>query len=95
MQTPALKSHPPALWFLKTLLLLLGLSALFSGMQLVLDPSGKSIRFPEGYLEGAPFRDYFIPGLLLSVFIGLLPLTAWYALWKKPKAPLFENELID
>ncbi len=83
--TTSVARHPISLWLLKTMLLLLGISALLSGTSLILDPSGKGIRFPEGYLDGSPFHSYFIPGVLLTVFIGLLPLAAWFALWKKPR----------
>lgn len=84
-------THPRWLWALKTLLLLLGICALISGSMLMLDPSGKSIQFPAGYLDGSPFPNYFIPGFLLSVFIGLLSLSAWFSLWKKPKVVLLER----
>ncbi len=76
--------HPIALWLLKTMLFLLGIAALVPGADLIIDPSGKGIGFPEGALSGSPFSDYFIPGLLLSVCIGQLSLAAWWALWKKP-----------
>lgn len=85
------KSHPFALWILKTLLLVLGITALIPGFELMLDPSGKSIGFPEGYLAGSPFNTYFIPGLLLTVFIGLLSLATWYALWKKPNSRFLQR----
>jgi uncharacterized membrane-anchored protein len=91
LATNRLPVHPPWLWVLKTLLLLLGICALISGSMLMLDPSGKSIQFPAGYLDGSPFSSYFIPGLLLSVFIGLLSLSAWVSLWKTPKIALFER----
>ncbi|MFN0176458.1 MAG: hypothetical protein ACKVU0_17595 [Saprospiraceae bacterium] len=73
-----------ALWILKTLLLVLGVFALVPGIALIIDPSGKLVQFPEGSLAWSPFPDYLIPGILLTVFIGLLPLAAWFALWKKP-----------
>lgn len=76
--------HPTALWLLKTVLWVLAISALIPGMELMHDPTGKGVGFPEGYLAGAPFPNYFIPGLLLTVFVGVLSLAAWWALWKKP-----------
>jgi len=77
--------HPISLWMLKAMLLVLGISALVPGIELIIDPTGKLVQFPEGALEGSPFPNYLIPGFLLSIFIGLLPLTAWFSLWKKPK----------
>jgi len=75
--------HPVALWLLKTLLLALSVSALVPGIELLIDPSGKSIRFPQAALVHSPFSNYLIPGILLSLFMGLLPLMAWFSLWKK------------
>lgn len=87
----AAPSHPIALWLLKTLLLILSISALVPGIELIIDPSGKIIQFPEGALDGSPFTDYLIPGFLLTLFMGLLPLAAWFALWKKPRNAFLER----
>lgn len=73
------------------MLFVLGITALISGMALVIDPSGKVIQFPEGYLKNAPFSNYLIPGLLLSICIGMLALTAWFALWKKPEVAFLQK----
>ena len=83
--------HPAALWLLKALLLLLGIAALIPGINLMVDPTGKGIQFPEGSLANSPFDNYLIPGFLLTVCIGLLPLLAWWALWKKPDNALFQR----
>jgi hypothetical protein len=90
-KSPRSTSHPGTLWLLKILLLVLGVSALVSGLNLILDSSGKGIRFPEGALAGSPFSDYLVPGILLTVFNGLLPLLAWWALWKKPAIGFLER----
>lgn len=67
------------------MLWILGVSALIPGMAMMLDPSGKTVQFPEGYLQGSPFPNYFIPGVLLSLLIGVWSLVAAWALWKKPQ----------
>lgn len=85
--TPNTPRHPIALWLLKALLFLLGVSALIPGIELIIDPSGKLVQFPEGALEGSPFPNYLIPGLLLTIFVGMLSLAAWFSLWKKPNHP--------
>jgi hypothetical protein len=84
-------SHSVALWLLKMLLFALGVSAFLSGMSLIRDPSGKGIGFPDGAFAGSPFSDYLIPGILLTVFNGLLPLAAWWALWKRPSIGFLER----
>ena len=90
-RTPSASPHPIALWLLKTMLWVLGLSALVPGVEMMMDPSGKAVGFPEGALAGSPFPNYLIPGFLLTAFIGLLALVAWYALWKKPSSAFIER----
>ena len=53
------------------ILLLLGGSAIYGGWMLIADPSGASLGIPVDLLEGSPFPNYFIPGLLLFLVIGL------------------------
>lgn len=84
-----MSSNPVSLWILKAMLLILGISALFPGFNLILDSSGKGVGFPAGALDGSPFSDYLIPGILLTLFNGLLPLVAWYALWRRPNYALW------
>ena len=60
-----------------------GLSGLAGGISLILDPSGKSIQLPLSWLEGSPFSNYLIPGLILFVVLGLYPLVVFYSLLKK------------
>lgn len=51
---------------------------------LLADPSGEMISIPLSMLERSPFKSYAIPGLLLLVVFGVLPLLVLYALVKKP-----------
>jgi len=73
------------------MLFLLGVSALLPGINMITDPSGRKLGFPEGALAKTPFEDYVIPGMLLTVFIGLLPLIACWALWKKPSSAFMDR----
>lgn len=84
--SPTSPPHPLVLWLLKALLFLLGISALIPGIEMILDPSGQLVGFPEGSLANSPFPNYLIPGFLLTAFIGLLSMAAWYALWKRPES---------
>lgn len=56
------------------LLVFLGVLAIGGGGLLILDPSGKSIQFPLALLDSTPFTDYLLPGIILFITIGLLPL---------------------
>jgi hypothetical protein len=64
------------------------LSGLAGGLLMLVDPSGKSLRMPMIFLMGSPFSDYFVPGLFLLVFLGILPLLSLIGLmsesWKWP-----------
>lgn len=76
-------SHPliPILIFLQ---FFLGLGALFGGGSLMLAPDGSLLGMPLSVMQGAPFADFFIPGLILFTLVGIFPLCITYGLWKRP-----------
>ena len=57
-----------------TLLLIIAINALAAGYSFIVEPSGEGLGMNTGYLEHAPFRDFFIPGLVLFVVNGILSL---------------------
>lgn len=80
-----LKSRPLTFYILIGLMTFQGLSGLFGGIMLVLDPSGNSLNMPIDLLENSPFTNYLIPGIILLLILGILPLTVMNGLWKKQK----------
>jgi menaquinone-dependent protoporphyrinogen oxidase len=48
-----------------------GISALFGGASLVNRPDGSLMGVPLSVLQHSPFRDFFVPGLLLLSIVGL------------------------
>jgi len=48
-----------------------GLAAIYGGWMLIADPSGQTLQFPLELLNDTPFNDYFIPGLILFIIIGV------------------------
>lgn len=60
------------------------LGGLYGGAALVLDPSGSLLGLPLVVLERTPFADFLVPGLILLVVLGLLPLGVAIALWSTP-----------
>ncbi len=64
--------------------LLLGVGAVASGALLMLSPDGGLMHMPLNMIEGAPFASFFIPGLILFLFVGIYPLCVTYGLWKQP-----------
>jgi hypothetical protein len=73
--------RPAAAWILLILLLVQGLGGVGGGFSLVLKPDGSIMGMPVSYLDGSPFSDYLIPGLILLLVLGVLPLVAAAGLW--------------
>jgi hypothetical protein len=48
-----------------------GLVAVGTGIAMVLDPSGRSLRMTQEPLAGSPFPTYLVPGIVLLTFNGL------------------------
>lgn len=53
------------------LLLLAGIPSLYTGISLIADPTGSSVRFPFPLLRGTIFRDYMMIGWILTVTVGV------------------------
>ena len=68
--------RPAAAWILLILLLVQGLGGIGGGLSLVLKPDGSVMGMPVSHLDGSPFSDYLIPGLILLLVLGVLPLVA-------------------
>lgn len=74
----------------KTLLIILGslqifvgLTAFISGILLVIYPSGKLLNAPLEMLNGSPFNDFLLPGLILLSVNGIGQLIAGYLTFRK------------
>ena len=57
--------------FVVGLLVLLGLMAIAGGAALVYSPDGSFMHMPMSWLDGSPFPDFFVPGLILGGLFGL------------------------
>ena len=57
-------------YFLGVLQALIGLTAIAGGFRLISNPNGIP-DFPIEWLSNSPFNNYFIPGLVLLIVIGL------------------------
>ena len=75
------RSRPTSLYVLVAALAFQGVSGVGGGIGLALDPTGASIGIPLGWLEGSPFSDYSIPGIVLLSVLGLGPLAIAYGAW--------------
>lgn len=63
-------------WFCVALLFLNGIAACLGVFSFVTDPLGQKMQMPLFCLEHSPFVNYFIPGLILLVVIGIGSLAA-------------------
>ena len=81
MQTADRPRRPVTAWLLLALLLLQGLGGLAGGLSLTLAPDGSIMKMPTSLLDGSPFPDFLIPGLILLLVLGVLPLVAAAGLW--------------
>ncbi len=71
------------------LLLILGMGALAGGIALVTAPDGSAMQFSTTLLEGSPFSDYLVPGLILGGLFGVGSLVvALLAIRREALAPL-------
>lgn len=73
--------RPPALWILLALLLIQGFGGIAGGLSLTLKPDGSVMGMPTSILDGSPFSDFLVPGLILLLVLGVLPLVAAVGLW--------------
>lgn len=65
--------------------LFLGLGAIAGGGMLILQADGSLLGMEPGWLAQSPFSSYLIPGLVLIIFGGLLPLFSFIGLLFKPE----------
>ncbi len=78
------KKRPSTAWILIGLLIFIGIGALISGPLLFAAPDGHLVGFSTDMLQGTPFSNYIIPGIILFVFIGIFPVFTAFSLIKKP-----------
>ena len=70
-----------SLYLMMALILFQGVSGLFGGFALVADPTGAVLSMPVTLLEGSPFDNFFIPGLILLTILGIFPVVVFYGIW--------------
>jgi len=77
------ESRSLSFYLLMGLLFFQGISGLYGGGALVLDPSGGILQMPLNLLEGSPFTSYLIPGVILFVVLGIGPMMVLYGLYQQ------------
>lgn len=77
--------RPVGVLVLALLLILLAVDAIVGGVLLIADPAGGLLGMPVSLLEGSPFRDYLVPGLILFGLLGVVPLAVVAGVWFRPR----------
>lgn len=60
-----------------------GLSGLLGGFGLIANPTGESMGIPIKWLDGTTFNSYMVPGVILVIVLGIMPLVVYVGLWKE------------
>lgn len=68
------KRKPLTVKVLIACVLLQGISGMFGGVGLIIDPSGRTLNIPLIWIQNSPFSDYLIPGIILFTVLGVFPL---------------------
>jgi len=75
--------------FLKGLLFFLlgflSLGAFYGGLVFIIKPDGSVYDIPTDILQNSLFKNFLVPGIILLVTFGLLPIYVIYALIKQPE----------
>jgi len=69
----------------------LALGAIGGGIVLIISPTGELIGLPITVFKNMPFSSFLIPGFILLVVLGIIPLLLIIALVKKPTSKLAEQ----
>jgi hypothetical protein len=63
----------------------IALTATFSGLIMMSNPDGSILKIPLSLLSGTPFKNFLLPGLLLTALVGVSNLIAvYYNILKHP-----------
>jgi hypothetical protein len=76
-------SRPFGAWVLMILHFLIGVGALISGAMLFLSPDGNLMKMPLDVLKGSPFSNFLISGIILFIFVRIIPVGVAYGLLKR------------
>ncbi len=55
---------------LKLLTAFVALTAVAGGIMMILEPGGSSLGLSQNLLRNAPFHDFLLPGILLTLLVG-------------------------
>jgi len=62
----------------------LSIGAIYGGLSLIIYPDGSFFEMPINLLHNSPFKNFLLPGIILLVTFGIIPIYTIYAILKKP-----------
>ncbi|MGW7158018.1 hypothetical protein [Paenibacillus taichungensis] len=65
---------PERSWALIMMQGFLAIGAIIGGGALIIDPSGNLVKMPNSMLEHSPFGSFLIPGIILLLVLGVMPM---------------------
>lgn len=80
--------NTPLHFLLAALLLFEAFGALYGGVSLVLSPDGTLLQMPPEWIQDTPFKNYLVPGIILTIVLGVIPVIVAYSLFFKPELPV-------
>lgn len=84
------KSYPFFVKAICALHFLLGLGAVFGGGAFIIDPSGELLGIPLDLVENSIFPNYLIPGAILFMLFGVVPIYLSFVIPKQGESGMFE-----
>jgi hypothetical protein len=85
MGTDSTHKKPVALYVLAFLMFFQAVSGLYGGISLVADPTGGLLKMGPDLLGKSPFGNFLVPGLILALVLGVVPLLLVYPLLAQPR----------
>lgn len=68
--------RPFEIYLLCFLMLFISAGAIYGGGSLIISLDGTLLKMDPDWLKMLPFPNYFIPGIILFIFLGIFPLVA-------------------
>lgn len=86
-----MQKRPFGLYVLAFLMVFMGLMGILGGGLLAMRPDGSLMKIPVSDLAPTIFPDFLIPGLMLLIIIGILPMLLTYALFARPNSNILKK----
>ena len=72
--------------FLFLLVTFIAITSTLSGLLMINNPGGEILNLPTTILNGTPFKNFLVPGILLTAIVGSVNLLAiFYSIQRQPK----------